>query len=255
MYSRSLKAVKNYLKDIKHNWGSLVVLFLPFALVFPPVLKFITSNVYWSSITVMFFIIGWIQSIVNTSNNIELKKSLEKANVTNENLQNSLQSVPERITKSLYNYLEFSYSERITIYRFNDTHFVPVGRYALREDYKKSGRLKYKKEEGYIGKAWREGKHYVSNLPDPETNPDEYFSKSTKYVEIDRNTLAEMPMKSRCYYCINLLIMGDPKAVIVFESTSPRFPISIDKINELLESPFGQLLTSTIDSNLPFREE
>lgn len=62
-------------------------------------------------------------------------------------------------------------------------------------------------------------------------------------------------MKSRAYYCRNLLENGEPIAVIVFESLSEQLPALVSDIDKLIEGSFGQLLVNVIKTNLPLARE
>jgi hypothetical protein len=239
-------------KNFKDNWSQWLVLLIPILMGIPNIQKIIFSNGFFAFGSFVLLFCVWIHSLNKTVNNSELKNDLDKVTLEKDDLIDKLEAIPERITKSIFNYFKFGYSERITIYRFDEEYFVPVGRYALNQDFKKNSRTRqrYPKNEGYIGLAWKNGYHYVQDLPDPNKSRKSYINIVTKDTNIKRETLESIHMKSRSYFCRNLLMNDEPVAVIVIESTEPKLPVSNEEIEKLLDSSIGQLLTTTIKDNL-----
>lgn len=249
MFQTILGYPKYLFKNIKDTWGQLLTLVIPLALSIPPAQAFLASSWYILTPTIVIFLVGFIHATKFQMSYKQLKEKFEDLNQEREILQLELESVPERIVKSLFNFFDFKYTERITLYRFDDTHFVPTGRYSKNKEYKKSGRTQYPKSEGFIGLAWATGEYEVNSLP--ESSRRKYYQAIRTHCNIDESTLRDMKMKSRAYYCVNLDDEhGDPVAVIVFESTHPNLPRPPEEIGKLLKGSYGQLLVSAIKVNL-----
>jgi hypothetical protein len=243
------------LKNLKSNWGQLLLLLIPIILTVPPLLKYISESTFRIFVVVILFIISWSHNINNLVNCEDIKNETEKLDRDVEYLTSTLESVPEKVVKTVFNYLGFSYNERITIYRFENDSFVPVGRYSVNNNIKKSGRSSYPNNEGFIGKTWDNGSVHIEGLPDPSKAKRGYLTQVTSECNIEQDTIENISMKSRSYYCRNLLENNDPIAVIVFESLSEKLPVLISDIDKLIEGPFGQLLVNVIKTNLPLARE
>jgi hypothetical protein len=251
---KNLKYLLNT-KNLKSNWGQIILLLIPIILTIPPLLKFISERWYLIISVLVIFIVGWLHVINNLADQQALKDEKNTLSADKEHLINTLESVPEKVIKSVFNYLNFSYTERITIYRFNETCFVPVGRYSLNIDFKKYGRREYSKDQGFIGKTWKNGAIHINALPDPDKSKKGYLNKVMAECNIEQRTVEALSMKSRTYYCRNLLSNEEPVAVIVFESIEASLPALIEDIEKLLEGALGQLLVNVIRTNLPLGRE
>lgn len=220
--------------------------------IFPLLPEFIAKS--WKNVAffIIFMIICVIVSLKVPEDLLKKTKEIEKMEHKINSLTLFLQSTPERVIYSIFNYLDFGYNERITVYRYADSHFVPVGRYAKNTEFKKGGRKRYPHSEGFIGIAWRSGHCTIEGLPDPEKQYKTYIKEVTTKCNIVESTISEMQMKSRSYYCLNLdSLHGDPIAVIVFESTDAKLPKKTEEIKHLLDSSFGHLIVDVINMNLP----
>jgi hypothetical protein len=98
--------------------------------------------------------------------------------------------------------LSYGPTERVSVYR-HDAHkggFRMVSRYSDSPEYDKpSERTFYPDDEGAIGKAWKEGRLVVAELPDPESDQNEYLKKSEQEWRIKREVAERFKMKSCCY--------------------------------------------------------
>ncbi|MFD2671796.1 hypothetical protein [Marinicrinis sediminis] len=257
---KSLKSSVQYFANIKthfrSSWGQLLILIFSVTLAFPSVQMFMTSHWYITSLLFITIIISWIQSMDQSVNHTVLKDEHEVLTEERDVLRRELQTTPERMIKALFEYFEFGYNERISIYRYEEAYFVPVGRYAKNKEFKKSGRKKYPCTEGFISNAWHNGEFNIENLPHPRKARQSYIKAVLNTCSIEVATLEKMKMKSRHFYCKNLdNINNDPIAVIVFESTNEKIPVDIEEIKEVLDSSIGQLLAGTIKANLPLGKE
>ncbi|KQX69214.1 hypothetical protein [Paenibacillus sp. Root444D2] len=241
----------NFKKNIRDTWGQLLTLLIPLALSIPYFQGIIVSKLYYLVPAIAVFLIGYIHSVSKQATISDLTEEHEDAIEQRDSLRNELEAIPERIIKSLFYLFNFTYSERITIYRFNESEFVPVGRYARNAEFKKNGRQSYPKHEGFIGLAWINGDSISSELPDPNRAKQGYVNMVKNQCSIDDMTISNMQMKSRSYYCKNLDNSdGEPVAVIVFESINPQLPTDVEEIKKILNGSIGQLLTNTIRVNL-----
>lgn len=110
--------------------------------------------------------------------------------------------------------------ERVTIYRRDRHAFVRLDRYSLRESFATRGRSFYPDGEGCIAQAWDLGEYIIQDLPDPETQAEEYYAILWENQRIPRSTAENFIMKSRSLaaYRLDDPASGDPIAVVVFES-------------------------------------
>lgn len=72
----------------------------------------------------------------------------------------------------------------------------------------------YHDNQGCIGKALREETFFIDNLPNPETNLDEYIESSKKY-NLSEDTIKKLSMKSRTYYAKRILDFNDVRKCVV----------------------------------------
>lgn len=241
------------LKNIKYYFSQIIIILVPILFViFPNWASYVKNN--WLTITSFIaFMSLCVYFSVDTSlklvEKIETIREIEHKNIS---LTTFLQTTPERVIKSIFNYLDFGYTERISVYRYEDSHFIRIGRYSKNAEYKKSGRERYPFDEGFIGLAWQQGEYFKDELPDPNRKLKGYINEVQGICNIEEETIINMRMKSRSYFCINLDdLSGDPIAVIVFESTNEKLPIEISEIKHLLESSFGHLIVEVINMSIP----
>ncbi len=147
--------------------------------------------------------------------------------------------------------LGFGYSERISVYRKRGQAFVLLGRYSKRTEFsERSSRGIYPTDEGCIGRAWREGSVFVSDLPDPETNINEYYRVLSSDWNIKRDTAKGFRMKSRSYAAYTLEQVGgnDPDVIIVFESLRTDV-LNDQKLLTVLRASEGKVMQRFLLSN------
>jgi hypothetical protein len=218
-------------------------------------LQYISERSYLILAVLILFVFGWSHNLNNLANANKFKTNAETLDMQREYLTSMLESVPEKVVKTIFMELDFTYNERITIYRFENELFVPVGRYSINPTIKKYGRNNYPNSEGFIGKTWNNGHIHIEDLPDPTRAKRSYVTQVVSLCDISESILDKLSMKSRAYYCRNLLENSEPIAVVVFESLSPNLPKSPTEIDKLIESSLGQLLVNVIKTNLPLAKE
>jgi hypothetical protein len=120
--------------------------------------------------------------------------------------------------------LDLKDTERITIYRRDGTIFRRLDRYSLRQSFISEGRNIYPGNEGCIAQAWDRPEKTISEVPDPVSDPEEYYNALWNHQNIPRETAERLFMKSRSLaaFRIDDASTGDPLAVVVFESVNPR---------------------------------
>lgn len=248
------KYTKLFFVNLKSTWGNLPVLLIPILLTIPPILEYIKERNWLIISTIIIFIVGWFQITINTVSTLKLKEDMDSLKDEKETLLNNMNSIPEVIVKRIFECFDFSYNERITIYRqhdHDDESFVSIGRFALNETLKKGRRLNYPKNSGFISESWNNGNFEIENLPDPGNDLQSYLKEVSQISKMSQKDIKEIRMKSRSYYCENIISEMKPIAVIVFETKSEKFPIEITKIKEILSSPVGKILKDVIEKNLP----
>lgn len=241
------------LKNLKYYWSQAVIVTVPIILVlFPNFPSAIASHWFYISLFILALILCVIFSLYISQELMIKMRDMGELENQNNNLTSFLQTTPERVIKSIYKYLDFGYTERITVYRYVDSHFVPIGRYSKNIEFKKGGRNRYPNSEGYIGIAWKQGELVIEGLPDPDKQFKGYIREVKSKCNIEEMVISEMRMRSRSYYCLNLdNLNGDPIAVIVFESSNESLPKNTTEIKHLLDSSFGHLIVDMINMNLP----
>lgn len=239
------------MENWKNDWGNLTIIILPILASLAPLL---ISELYWLILTevviIIFIFFGWLQTNFQKDSINEWKQKFYKTEHERDHLLNSIESIPEEVIKHLFFHWNLSYRDRITIYRYNEDSFIPVGRFSVNRELKKLGRNKYPKEVGFIGKAWNDGYFYVDNLPEYEGNEKLYIDLVSEMSGMKKNELKKITMKSRTYYCKTLMNNGLSIAVIVVESLDKVFPNKDIMYNDL-KGYFGKVLVSTIELNLP----
>lgn len=250
--------MKMYLpfKEWKSEWGNIGLVITPILLAIPYINKTLTSNTMYIVLVILFVLICWGHTSYNKpllQETIKKKNTLERER---DILKSTLESIPEVVLKGIYDHLGFDYSDRITIYRYTDDKFYPVGRYAKSLDLRKPGRSEYPKDKGFISLAWAKGGHLAEELPDFEIEPNVYAEKVLSDSKMNKGLVKDLSMKSRSYYCVNLLdVHANPIGVIVFESLNPKLPAQKNEMDRVLESELGKILVKTFETNIPAGRE
>ncbi|MBN3553317.1 hypothetical protein JYA63_03500 [Fictibacillus nanhaiensis] len=99
------------IKNLRSNWGQLLLLLIPIILTIPPLLATISDSVFGIVGVVVLFIMGWSHNLNNIMNCEEYKNDAEKLDRDVEHLISTLESVPEKVVKAFYNKLDFTYNE------------------------------------------------------------------------------------------------------------------------------------------------
>lgn len=148
--------------------------------------------------------------------------------------------------------LNFSFTERISVYKHDGKAFVMTGRYSRDPDFNKRGRVVYTDNEGCIGRAWHTGEAFEANLPDPAVDLEAYVERVASDWGMPMNVARELRMKSRSLAAFAITDpRGDrPIAVIVFESIRTDV-LELEKLRRVLNGVEGRRLTGFIDVMRP----
>lgn len=132
--------------------------------------------------------------------------------------------------------LNFSHSERISVYKVFEERFILIGRSSNNPNLQRSGRSNYPRDEGFIGKGWAEGEYFINDLPDPAfRNGDTYYNQINSICKIDRGVIKKMNMLSRTYFVYRINgYDSQPKAILVIESLNPNGFEKDEVINKLM---------------------
>lgn len=119
--------------------------------------------------------------------------------------------------------LNFSHTERISVYKVYNNKFKLIGRTSVDPILSGIGRAEYPINEGFIGKGWREGEYFIENLPDINAaGGNTYYNAINRIHPIPRPVIDGIKMKSRNFFIYRINgYDGNPKAVLVFESLNP----------------------------------
>lgn len=172
--------------------------------------------------------------VIAVANGKEIEK-LEKDNNEKSLKINDLESKLNEVvneTNDLFNSylkllvknLNFTHTERISVYKVYNNKFKLIGRTSVDPLLMEIGRSEYPIDEGFIGKGWREGEFFIENLPDCNArNGNNYYNTMNGIHPIPRTTVENMKMKSRNFFVYRINgYDGNPRAVLVFESLNPN---------------------------------
>lgn len=114
--------------------------------------------------------------------------------------------------------LNFTSSERISVYKVYDDKFLLLGRVSKNPTLEKASRNNYPLNEGFICKGWEEGEFFIDNLPDPSSKL-QYYTACNGICAIPKDIINGIKMQSRSFYIKRLAgFDAKPKAIIVIES-------------------------------------
>lgn len=241
-----------YVKENKiKSFFKLILFIVPFALMHPYCLEIFNKHIGISiaSLIVLFTINEFfeIKELIEINTNEKKyrekeKKYKEEINKLTDiavNLGDILESVPDDFLRVVSKYMELKNSDRISLYVMKKDDFKIIGRYSENPLYiEKSGREYGNK--GYIFKCVgnRNGKPYFhrQELPDSETNINEYVRVVNKETGMSKKSIKSLNMKSRCYFTRIITGTGmENVGVLVIETMNSKFNIEAEKINFKLE--------------------
>lgn len=148
---------------------------------------------------------------------IEYRRPSEQGN----GVENLFSQLMHNYLYVIFAQMSLTSEERISLYRHEGKAFIMIGRYAANPVYQKTGRAWYPDDQGGIGKAWTDGYHEVSSLPDPCEKSEAYLAVLRDDYGMPTATAERLTMRSRSLaaYSIYNIQGTHPVAVIVFEST------------------------------------
>ncbi|EKY08906.1 hypothetical protein HMPREF9078_00678 [Capnocytophaga sp. oral taxon 380 str. F0488] len=180
--------------------------------------------IYWG--VVMLFFIFFITSLFYKKEMSELEKKINSINDLETKLVEEVNSSNELFNsylRLLVKSLNFTYNDRISVYKVNENKFQLIGRTSINPILMEKGRNEYPIEEGFIGKGWQEEEFFINNLPCPETNFKQYYKKINDISPIPKEVVESMTMKSRNYFVYRMNNNNEiPQAIFVFESKLPN---------------------------------
>lgn len=117
--------------------------------------------------------------------------------------------------------LSFGADERMSIYRHDQGAFVLLARYSSNPTLEVPGRGVYDDSQGVIALAWRSGTHYVTDLPQAES---EYLSVHRDSYNFTDEITKKLTMRPRSVVGIRYPEgpNNPPIGVVVIESHAPR---------------------------------
>lgn len=230
--------IADFLSD--HGWECLNIV--------PPIIYAICGILgnNWSILGIILFSSGIILNIVcilkllkKSKSIISLENTIEKKDIEISEKSQKIQEQELTIEKigeenySLFMYmlslifkkLELNDKCRISIYKVVSDKFVIMGRYSSNPDLIKIYRKDYPISEGFIGNAYRSGYFFTDSLNEHRDGcKEKYYQQVMNLCNISKETLKNISMKSRTYYCKALM---DPyshirKAILVIEGLDEK---------------------------------
>lgn len=183
----------------------------------------------------------------------KLKKDINDKGAKIQEYENTIETIGKDNT-ALFNAFLHLFSEsinienndRITVYKVSGDKFITIGRYSPNPKYNDFNRLEIPINEGFIAKALCDGDFFVKGLINRTgKNGNKYKDDVAKRCDISHNTLDELRMKSRFYYCKAVADYTgmNRKAVIVFESTKENRFTTKEEISSLIEKEEKRIQT------------
>jgi hypothetical protein len=226
------KSWYKYIKVIiKNDWGSITLNTLPFAVTLVGCYNIpcLESKPIWIKIILMLIlIIVFILLCIRDNAKYyiktdELQNQLDSTTKELEKVKKAYNDVFEFELIKIYQKLKFGNCERISIYKVEGNNCKVVSRHSIRPEFRSYNKDKiYPLNKGFIGKAWEDNSNevFITNLPNYKENPNQYITKCLKLCNIEEDTIKQLSMKCRSYYCKVLRNSDetDNIAIIVFES-------------------------------------
>lgn len=120
----------------------------------------------------------------------------------------------------IFNRLNLSSNERVSIYKLELEHFRCIGRFSTNESYKAKPDRMYAKSIGVLGKAWERGGISESESPCPEKELEKYLEFHHTRYDVPKDLARNSNMKSRAFCAVRIEDYRQaPIAVIIVEST------------------------------------
>jgi hypothetical protein len=137
------------------------------------------------------------------------------------NVVNDTNDLFKSYLRLLIRNLNFSHTERISMYKVYNDKFKLIGRTSENPTLEEEGRKDYPIDEGFIGKGWAERDFFIDDLPDPSNKS--YYNRINTISKIPRQVVDNIKMKSRTYFVYRINgYDSSPKAVLVFESLKEK---------------------------------
>lgn len=205
----------------------------------------------WVLLLLLFSIIMIASIIVSANRNLH-NRTVKDEILKNEKLKKSIDIYKNEYYKlcsnnilSLFKDFFSNGNERISIYKFNDNHFILLGRYSKTPAYNKKTDYEYSINEGLIGKGWQDGSAFISGAPKwTKANKKAYNNFMKQRCDITDKRLNQIKMKSQSLYIKTLHdnnTAEDPDGIIVFESMNPT-KVTIQDCENLITDKNKELL-------------
>ena len=137
------------------------------------------------------------------------------------NVVNDTNDLFKSYLRLLIRNLNFSHTERISMYKVYNNRFKLIGRTSENPTLEEEGRKDYPIDQGFIGKGWAERDFFIDDLPDPSNKT--YYNRINIISKIPRDVVDNIKMKSRTYFVYRINgYDSSPKAVLVFESLKEK---------------------------------
>lgn len=247
---------KSWVQILKRNWLiflSDVVLFAlsitsPMILTGEHFSRYMINKVFLLIVPISFLFCLKIMRFSKQTQEIENLKNNNR-HIKNENsilykeqnyLSSLLEELPCDFLTRVFKYLNFTNSERISLYILKQNKIKIVGRFSENPSYDKINREEYPLDKGYISKCLKNdnGRDYYSVKDLPRNNSSKYFEKVSKESGMSIEELKKLPMKSRMYFIKNI---NNPHkkseiGILVIESTKPSLNKEFRELNDELNS-------------------
>ncbi|MCL6352653.1 hypothetical protein [Pectobacterium polaris] len=122
--------------------------------------------------------------------------------------------------KGVYKQMNFTFSERVSIYFKVNQEFHILDRYSSNPDYKEIHKQKFSLNQGVISKAWQRGVYHELNAPVYSDDNNIYHEHMMKIYNFSENEISNLNMKSCRLLGVAITDADENIGVILFESTS-----------------------------------
>lgn len=252
--NKTINSIGNSVKNFIHNeWASSIMAIITIALSILPLLKdykSIKCIIFFSILLLIYSVLYYFNYCIKdkkTKKIKDLERELDSTKKELEIVKKAYNDVFEFELIKIYQKLDFGNHERISIYKVEEKNCKVVSRHSVNPEFRKYDKDKtYPLNRGFIGEAWKNKDNYFFHkaLPDYEKKTDKYIAKCKELCDIDADTIKQLSMKSRSYYCKVLRNSDetDNIAIIVFESLSTK-NINKEHIDSILKEENKSLAT------------